>query len=122
VAWAPDSKSVVYSMAGSLWRQEVDSEAAQQLTAGPGYDYQPDVSPDGRWVAFARYFGSAIELHLLEVATGKSYQLTAGGGVYVDPVWSPDGKRIVFVSTSYNKRFHVFVAQVKEGQFNRSSS
>ncbi len=116
VAWSPDSKSVVYSMAGSLWRQEMGSEAAQQLTAGPGYDYQPDVSPDGRWVAFARYFAGAIELHLLEVETGKSYQLTAGGAVNVDPRWSPDGKRIAFVSTSYNKRFHIFMAQVKEGQ------
>ncbi|MDP9263464.1 MAG: hypothetical protein M3O85_03980, partial [Acidobacteriota bacterium] len=67
VAWSPDSKSVIYSMAGSLWRQEIGSESAQQVTAGPGYDYQPDWSPDGRWVAFARYFGGTIELHLLEV-------------------------------------------------------
>src|SRR5574341_1820317 len=116
VAWSPDSKSVLYSMAGSLWRQEIDSETAQQLTNGPGYDYQPDWSPDGRWVAFARYFNDAIELHLLEVATGRTFQLTAGGAVNVDPRWSPDGTRIVFVSTSYNKRFHIFVAQVKEGQ------
>ncbi|MGH9669083.1 MAG: TolB family protein, partial [Terriglobales bacterium] len=65
VAWAPDSKSVIYSMAGSLWRQEIDSESARQLTAGPGYDYPPDWSPDGRWVVFARYFADAIELHLL---------------------------------------------------------
>lgn len=117
VAWSPDSKSVIYSMAGSLWRQEIDSEAAQQLTAGPGYDYQPDWSPDGRWVVFARYFGGSIELHLLEVATGRTYQLTAGGavGVNVEPRWSPDGTRIAFVSTSYHKRFHIFVARVKDG-------
>ena len=116
VAWAPDSKSVIYSMAGSLWRQEIDSESAQQVTAGPGYDYQPDWSPDGRWVVFARYFGDAIELHLLEVATGRSYQLTAGGAVNVEPRWSPDSTRVAFVSTSYNRRFHIFVARVKDGQ------
>ena len=43
LAWSPDSKSVIYSMAGSLWRQEIGSETAQQLTAGPGYDYQPEI-------------------------------------------------------------------------------
>ena len=53
-AWSPDSKSVVYSMAGSLWQQELVSTTSQQLTAGPGYDYQPDFSPDGRWVVFDR--------------------------------------------------------------------
>jgi len=48
VAWSPDSQWVVYSLAGSLWRQRLDSSVAEQLTAGPGYDYQPDCSPDGR--------------------------------------------------------------------------
>src|SRR5271154_5858467 len=38
-AWSPDSKSLVYSMAGSLWRQELDSTKATQLTAESGYDY-----------------------------------------------------------------------------------
>ena len=38
VAWAADSSGVVYSMAGSLWRQKLDSTEAEQLTAGPGYD------------------------------------------------------------------------------------
>src|SRR5450755_3250882 len=51
-AWSSDSRSLVYSMAGSLWRQEIDSPKAQQLAAGPGYDYQPDWSPDRRWVVF----------------------------------------------------------------------
>jgi len=37
-AWSPDSRSLVYSMAGSLWRQELGSTIAEQLTAGPGYD------------------------------------------------------------------------------------
>ena len=49
VAWTPDSRGVVYTMAGSLWRQKLDSTVAEQLTAGPGYDYQPDCAPDGRW-------------------------------------------------------------------------
>jgi hypothetical protein len=42
VAWLPASRGVVYSMAGSLWKQNVDSTAAEELTAGPGYDYLPD--------------------------------------------------------------------------------
>src|SRR5439155_4845254 len=38
VSWSPDSKSLVYSMEGSLWRQQLDSSAAEQLTDGPSYD------------------------------------------------------------------------------------
>jgi TolB protein len=47
-AWSPDGTELVYSMQGSLWRQRVRSNEARQLTDGPGYDYQPDWSPDGR--------------------------------------------------------------------------
>src|SRR6185312_9965593 len=78
VAWSPDSKEVVYSMAGSLWRQRLDSGAAEQLTAGPGYDYQPDWSHDGRWIVYATYYKDALELHALDLETRKSRQLTSG--------------------------------------------
>src|SRR5476651_2058886 len=57
VAWSPNSQELIYSMAGSLWRQALDSKTAQQLTAGPGYDYQPDWSPDGRLVVYSVYQG-----------------------------------------------------------------
>jgi TolB protein len=120
-AWTPDSRSLVYSMAGSLWRQEVDSERAQELTAGPGYDYQPDCSSDGRWVVYVKYDRDAMELWALDLnpagtESGKARQLTTGGAVNVDPRFSPDGKRIAFVSTSYKGHFHIFVGDFNHGE------
>jgi TolB protein len=112
LSWSPDSKELVYSMAGSLWRQKLDSNVAEQLTEGPGYDYQPDWSPDGKSVVYVSYQKDAMELWSLDLATGKSQQLTSGGAVNVEPRWSPDGRTIVWVSTQYNRRFHVFVADV----------
>lgn len=116
VAWSPDSREVVYSMAGSLWRQRIDSTTAKQLTDGPGYDYQPDWSPDGKSVVYVEYQKNAMELWLLDLTTGETKQLTNGGAVNVEPRWSPDGRQIVFVSTSYHKRFHVFRANVQDGK------
>jgi Tol biopolymer transport system component len=115
LSWAPDSKELIYSMVGSLWRQKLDSEVATQLTDGPGYDYQPDWSPDGKSVIYVSYQKDAMELWLLDLPTGKSSQLTSGGAVNVEPRWSPDGTKLVWVSTQYNRRFHVFMADVKNG-------
>ena len=115
VAWSPDSKEVVYSMAGSLWRQRLDSGSAEQLTAGPGYDYQPDWSRDGRWIVYTTYYKDALELHVLDVQSGQSKRLTLGGNVNLEPRFSPDGKRIAFVSTAYNGRFHIFAGDFNSG-------
>jgi len=115
VAWSPDLRSLVYSMAGSLWKQTLDSIIAEQLTTGPGYDYQPDCSPDGRWVVYSSYNKDAIELWVLNLETKQSRQLTSGGAVNVEPRFSPDGKRIAFVSTSYKAHFHIFVGEFVDG-------
>ncbi|MGO9650359.1 MAG: CehA/McbA family metallohydrolase [Terriglobales bacterium] len=115
-AWLPDSQTLVYSMAGSLWRQKVGSYDAEQLTAGPGYDYQPDCSPDGRWVVYDSYYKDAIELWALDLTTMQSRQMTSGGAVNVEPRFSPDGKRLAFVSTSYRGHFHIFVGEFAGGE------
>jgi TolB protein len=114
LAWSPDSKELVYSMAGSLWRQRLDSTSAEQLTDGPGYDYHPDWSPDGRYVVYASSRGAAIELELLDLQSGRTSQLTHGGAVNLEPRFSPDGHRIVFVSSAYQRHLHVFVADVRD--------
>ena len=76
VAWSPDSTELIYAMAGSLWRQKIGSSVAQQLTASAAYDYQPDWSPDGRWViycAYRRQRGGAVDSGSIErCARGRS--------------------------------------------------
>jgi TolB protein len=131
LAWSPDSRELIYSMAGSLWRQRVGADehvdgagagtdsaagrgAAQQLTAN-SYDYQPDWSPDGRWVIYSSYRNDAMELWVLDLTSGKQKPLLMNGAVNVEPRFSPDGRRIAFVSTLYNGRFHIFTADFNDG-------
>src|SRR5258705_10478242 len=87
LAWAPDSGELIYSMAGSLWRQKIGATDAFQLTAfvGAAYDYQPDWSVDGRWVVYSSYRGDAVELWLLDLKSGDSRPLTSNGAVNVEP-------------------------------------
>lgn len=115
-AWSSDSRSLVYSMSGTLWRQAVDSDKAEQLTSGPGYDYQPDCSSDGRWIVYVNYRRDSLELWVFDLETRKSHQLTTGGAVNIEPRFSPDAKRIAFVSTSYNGRFHILVGDFYGGE------
>jgi dipeptidyl aminopeptidase/acylaminoacyl peptidase len=110
-AWSPDGGELVYAMQGTLWRQRVGDSVAVQLTdGGTGYDGQPDWSPDGRHIAFARWANDAVELAVLDVGTGAVTPLTGNGAVNLEPRWSPGGDRLAFVSSGFAGRWHVFVA------------
>ena len=113
VSFTPDGATLIYSMAGSLWRQTIGSDEAVELTHPRGaYDYQPDVAPDGKSVVFSRYNGNSIELWRLNLAGGREQPLTPGGAVNVEPRLSPDGKRIAWVSTQGAGHFNLFIADI----------
>jgi TolB protein len=116
VTWSRGSHEVIYSMQGFLWRQAIDSPTPTKLTNGPGYDYQPDWSPDGRFVVYSKYYADSIELWLLDLTTKKTEQLTTAKAVNVEPRWSPDGSRIAFVSTEYHGYFHIFQIRFANGK------
>jgi TolB protein len=115
VTWSPDGSEVIFSMKGSLWRQRLNTATAEQITDGPGYDYQPDWSPDGRYIVFTKYFDDALELWLLDMKTKQAKQITKTPAASLEPRWSPDGTRIAFVSTAYNRYFHLFVMSIRDG-------
>jgi dipeptidyl aminopeptidase/acylaminoacyl peptidase len=112
--WSPDGTELVYAMQGSLWRQRVGSDSARQLTDGPGYDAEPDWSPDGRRIVYASYRDDAVELRLLDPASGATVPLVANGAVNFEPRWSPDGRRVAYTSSAYEGRWHVFTVEAGE--------
>jgi hypothetical protein len=109
--WSPDGKEVIYSMQGSLWRQGVDSITPTRLTNGTTYDFQPDWSLDGKSIVYSAYDGRSYALRLLDLGSGATRTLVDNGAVNVEPKWSPDGSRVAFVSSAFNGRWHIFIAQ-----------
>ena len=114
--WSPDGTEVVVSMQGSLWRHGPGSSECVQLTDGPGYDYQPDWSPDGSVIVYASYRDDAVDLLALEVRTGVVRTLVHNGAVNLEPRFSPDGGRIAYVSTQHEGRFHIFLLPYSGGE------
>jgi Tol biopolymer transport system component len=105
LAWTPDGKALVYgelqvhetfSVFGDLSLVEVESGHVRRLTRGVRA-YDPDVSPDGRSVVFARKTGDRSELFTIGLDGTNLRPITASGdGVeWSGPRWSPQGDAIV---------------------------
>jgi TolB protein len=101
-AVAPDG-SVVYTRAstdagGSLqvYRFTPGVGAAPvEGAAAPSYD--PALSPDGRWLAFAAQRDGQTDIWLLPVAGGAATRVTNAGTARA-PCFSPDGAQLAFIA------------------------
>jgi hypothetical protein len=105
LAWTPDGKALVYaelqvhrtfSVFGDLSVVDVASGDVRRLTRGVRA-YDPDVSPDGRRIVFARKMGDRSELFTLDLdGSGLAPLTTSVPGVeWSGPRWSPRGDEIV---------------------------
>jgi Tol biopolymer transport system component len=75
----------------SIWRMDMDGTNLKQLSQGR-LDWHPTISPDGRWVVFARNESGKISLMKVPSEGGSASQLTGYEAYF--PSVSPDGKWI----------------------------
>lgn len=82
-----------------IYSMNPDGTDRRQLTSGPADDWSPDVSPDGRKIAFTRRDvpGTTEQVYVMAADGSRIRKLTSfEPGTAREPAWSPDGKEIVF--------------------------
>jgi tricorn protease len=77
----------------------------------------PDISPDGRWVAFS-YLG---DLWVVEAIGGVARSLTRHESYHIHPVFSPDGRTLAFSSNRHGG-YDVFTIPFEGGRPTRLTS
>lgn len=111
LAWTPDGQSLV---ASALIRPDADLKGREadlfvfpvaggeprQLTNTDGFETEPAVSPDGKWVAYTgavdrRSFYVRPDLWVVPISGGQARNLTGSRDRQVQgPQWSSDGRAI----------------------------
>ncbi len=109
--FAPGALILVATAAAAWWlgRSTVRGTDAQTssrpvvtltpLTSDLGYEGEPTLSPDGRWMAFVSDRTGDFEILLRQMSGGPTINLTQHPGDDVQPAFSPDGNQIAFVSS-----------------------
>lgn len=98
---AADGSKILYGSVNEtsdIWKVNVDDGAETVIASEVAAEYWPDISPDGKSVAFQsvkqveRAFGGSI--NFANVDQPSSARVIAQSGF--SPVWSPDGQWIAF--------------------------
>lgn len=114
--WSPDSGSLLFTSAGSLFLYELESGRAREVTPGLDGVRHPKFSPDGKFVSFVYqhdlWLADLTDRRLRRLTTGGSPDLLHGDLDWVYPeefgvrdghLWSPDSERIAFLETDQSK-------------------
>jgi Tol biopolymer transport system component len=112
MSWAPDGKRIVFGVSdaqtnGDLWVLTLEAAGAdpakstkpEAFVATPSNETHGQVSPDGRWIAYASNETKAdqYEVYVRPFPTGAGrWQVSRTGGDW--PRWSRDGKELFFLS------------------------
>jgi Tol biopolymer transport system component len=126
ISVASDGKSIVATHCearGKCDLARVSTEAGdgafEILLETPFNERSPEVSPDGRWIAYSSDQSGRFEVYVRPYADLKSrrWQISTRGGEV--PMWSRDGKRLFFVQRGTNELMQVDVAN--DSSFNWSA-
>jgi dipeptidyl aminopeptidase/acylaminoacyl peptidase len=79
----------------------------------------PEISPDGRWIAYTRRSGDIMTdrfrnaIWLIDTQSGRQMPIATGAS---QPRWSPDGSRLAYIAAGDGGRAQLFVRWMASGQ------
>ncbi len=106
---APDGASFVFDLLGDLYSLPVAGGKATRITSGLAYDSQPQISPDGRWIAFISDRNGSDNLWVTR-RDGSEPRILSDEKQFglISPNWLPDSKRVVVTRTAIKPEFTLY--------------
>jgi serine/threonine-protein kinase len=99
----PSGRGLVYhglgpqQAKGAIWQVGLADRAPHQVLATAFHNYDPSLSPDGRWMAYHSDESGRFEVYVRPFpGPGGRWQVSLNGGT--EPVWSPTGREIFYRS------------------------
>jgi tricorn protease len=92
------ARNIAFAYAGNIWVADRAGGNARRLTSSPGESSNPQISPDGKLVAFSAQYAGNVDVYVVPVEGGEPKRLTWHPGADIAQGWTPDGRQVVFAS------------------------
>jgi len=81
-----------------VFRHNLSSNRVTRISAKPGLNAFPAVSPDGQKIALTLSFNGNPEIYILNIDGSILKRLTYHSATDTSPTWAPDSNKLAFVS------------------------
>jgi hypothetical protein len=99
-----------------IYQLDMASGYLQNLTQDSFYDNDPQISPDGKMVAYTRRVSGHEKIFVFPLANpDRKTQLTFGAHDDAAPVFSPDGQTLYYASTEDDEIFNLRNLDLRTG-------
>lgn len=110
--WSPDGKKIFFLNPVvspetrieniDIWVMNANGGNKKQLTDRPGYDTDPELSPDGAKITYLSENQDNFDIWMMNPDGSGKERLTESPGTDADLEWNPDGQRAAYISRSSN--------------------
>ena len=90
--------TVVFASEDDLWSVDIDGGVARRITANPGTQAYPRLSPNGSTLAFTSRDEGPGEVFVMAADGGASRRLSHFGANTIVVGWMPDGEHVIAAS------------------------
>ena len=120
---APGSIVFYSARSGSnrIYMMNPDGGHQHQMTTGTGSHIWPDISTNGRYIAFTSNATGNNEIYVLDLRAGTSTNVTGNSGDDNWPRWSPSGQELAFHSNR-DGNYNIYVANADGSELRRITS
>lgn len=108
---------IAFAYASDIWTVNKDGSDPQRLTVNKDVEFEPSISPDGKWVAFSGNYDGNIDVFVVPVNGGMPKRLTWHPAQEIVRGWN--GNKIIFASSkaSFSGRYlRLFQLDATTGQ------
>lgn len=102
--------TLIFVSEGDLWIAELSDASnpqtgdqpiiAHRLTSGDGDESRPQISPDGKWLAFSAQYEGNTDAYVMPIDGGSPTRLTFHPSPELVAGWTPDGSSVLLVSNA----------------------
>ena len=110
--WSRESAAVLSPSAAA------EEPVFESFLATPAREHSPNLSPDGRWIAYGARTENQFDLYLIDPTGDVNVPLVVHRRNDQSPSWSPDGRKVIF-SSDRRGRSDLYVIDVNSYRLQR---